>query len=121
MKILLGVDGTDTSLHALEQTVKRAKEAGDDVTVGIVTRDSDRSVAGTRSDVDEIIESSEIDVTIQHLDGDPGSQLVELAESEDFDKLVIGGGKRSPMGKIQIGSLAEFILLNSRITVSLIR
>ncbi|ERG90209.1 MAG: universal stress protein UspA related nucleotide-binding protein [Haloquadratum walsbyi J07HQW1] len=121
MKVLIGVDGTDSSLHALEETVTRTAKAGDELTVGIIADNSDRSFTEIQSDVTEIINSSEVDAIIRHLDGDPGSQLVELAESEDFDKLVIGGGKRSPMGKIQIGNLAEFILLNSRITVSLIR
>ncbi|WP_048075639.1 universal stress protein [Haloquadratum walsbyi] len=121
MKVLLGADGTDGSFHALEKTVTRAAEAGDDLTVGIVTANSDQSLTEIQSGVDDIVEPSYVDATVRHLDGDPGSQLVELAESEDFDKLVIGGSKRSPMGKIQIGSLAEFILLNSPITVSLIR
>jgi nucleotide-binding universal stress UspA family protein len=44
-----------------------------------------------------------------------------VAEEHEFDKIVLGGGETSPMGKIQIGGIAEFVLLNSHVTVSLVR
>ena len=36
MKVLLGIGGGDDSRRALEQTVTRAAEAGDDLTVAVV-------------------------------------------------------------------------------------
>jgi nucleotide-binding universal stress UspA family protein len=35
--------------------------------------------------------------------------------------VVIGGGEQSPMGKIRLGHIAEFVLLNSHVTVTLVR
>ena len=58
---------------------------------------------------------------VRHLSGDPGSQLVDVAEREGFDQIVLGGGQRSPMGKIKLGHIAEFVLLNSPVTVTLVR
>ena len=57
--------------------------------------------------------------------GDPFDAVVHrsprVAEEEGFDQIVLGGGQTSPMGKINIGSIAEFVLLNSHITVKLVR
>lgn len=122
MKVLLGVGGSDDSLAALERTVERADAAGDDLTVAILRNpESDRSP----DEIEEIVEAelaeSGIDATVRHLAGDPGSELVSLAGEEGFDEVVLGGGERSPMGKVRLGHIAEFVLLNSPVTVTLVR
>lgn len=122
MKVLLGIGGTDDSLDALEKTVDRALEAGDDLTVGIMDNPaSDLSPADVEARVRDVLDAAGLDATVRHLEGDPGSALVDLAESENFDRIALGGGETSPMGKIRVGSIAEFVLLNSRVTVSLVR
>ncbi len=50
-----------------------------------------------------------------------GSSLVDYAEQGEYDQLVIGGGTLSPMGKIQLGPITEFVLLNAPTTVKLVR
>ncbi len=122
MKILLGIGGSDDSLRALEQTVSRAAEAGDDLTVAIVDDPrADRSVDDVEAEVDRVLEAAGVDAAVRRVDGDPGSELVRIAESEGFDRIALGGGTTSPMGKIQLGSTAQFVLLNSHVTVSLVR
>ncbi|WP_363464363.1 universal stress protein [Halogeometricum borinquense] len=122
MKVLLGVGGSDDSIRAVEQTVARAAAAGDDLTVAVVENPaSDRSREEITEIVREILDEESVEAEVRHLEGDPGSQLVDTAESENFDEIVLGGGETSPMGKINIGSIAEFVLLNSHVTVSLVR
>ncbi|WP_224333557.1 universal stress protein [Haloprofundus halobius] len=122
MKVLLGIGGSEDSYHALERTVERAVAADDDLTVAIVDNpDSDATPKEIEIRVRERLDDAAIDAEIQHVEGDPGSSLVDLAESGGFDQVVLGGGQRSPMGKISIGSIAEFVLLNSHKTVKLVR
>ncbi|ADQ65991.1 universal stress family protein [Halogeometricum borinquense DSM 11551] len=122
MKVLLGVGGSDDSIRAVKQTVARAAAAGDDLTVAVVENPaSDRSREEITEIVREILDEEGVEAEVRHLEGDPGSQLVDTAESENFDEIVLGGGETSPMGKINIGSIAEFVLLNSHVTVSLVR
>lgn len=122
MKVLLGMGGADDSLDALQETVARARDAGDDLTVAVVEnpesgRDPQEVVAEARQE----IEDAGLESDVRVLSGDPGSVLVELAEDEGFDQIVLGGGHRSPMGKIRLGHIAEFVLLNSRVSVKLVR
>ncbi|KTG30638.1 universal stress protein [Haloferax profundi] len=122
MKVLLGIGGSDDSIRALEKTVERTANADDDLTIAIVENPSvERSRDDIESKVSEVLSGLGIDATVRHLEGDPGSSLVDFAEDEGFDQLVLGGGETSPMGKIQIGSIAEFVLLNSHVTVTLVR
>jgi len=118
MRLLVGVDGSDLSLEALAETVERAR-ADDEVTVAVYTTDGDPDDVGRR--VSDLLEPRSVDATVRHLTGDPGSQLVELAERESHDRIVLAGGHRSPLGKIQLDSVVEFTLLNARTSVTLIR
>jgi len=122
MRILLGVGGSDDSLQALERTVERANETGDDLTVAVLDEGSaERSVEDIEADVRDALDSGGIDAEIRHVEGDAGSRLVDIAESEGFDRIALSGGTTSPMGKIQLGSTAEFVLLNSHVSVTLVR
>ncbi len=122
MKVLCGIGGSDDSFRALDRTVDRAAVANDDLTIAVVDNE-DSSVSP-----DEVVERAEaaadegeIDAEVRRVEGDPGSRLVEIAETEGFEEIVLGGGHTSPMGKITIGPIAEFVLLNAKTSVTLVR
>ena len=122
MHILLGIGGSRDSLLALHETAERAALTNDQLTVAILENpESEQSPAAIEEAVMKEVEPHNIDVRVEHLDGDPGPALVSFAESGKFDRLVIGGGSRSPMGKIALGEIAEFALLNADISITLIR
>ncbi|WP_277542704.1 universal stress protein [Haloarcula laminariae] len=123
MDILLGVGGSELSYQALEETIDRAQTAGDELTVAIFDSEEESSgVDEIRARVEETLAESGFNATIRRLEGDsPGSELIALAETEGFDRIVLGGGKRSTLGKIQLGAIVEFVLLNCQIPVTLIR
>ena len=110
MKLLLGI-GADDDLSALDATVARAREAGDELTVAT---DADGRVRSRLDELDFVAE-------VRQIQNDPGSRLVELAASGGYDRIVLPGGQRTPMGKISLGETAEFVLLNARTSVTLIR
>jgi nucleotide-binding universal stress UspA family protein len=122
MKLLLGIGGTDDSLRALERGVDRVAETGDDLTVAILRNPAtETTVEEIEREVRAVLDEADVPATVRHVEGDPGSRLVELAEAEGFDRIVLGGGERSPMGKIKLGSVSEYVLLNSQVSVTLIR
>jgi nucleotide-binding universal stress UspA family protein len=122
MKVLLGIGGTEESVDALERTVERAADAGDDLTVAIVESESpDETGEDPETRVESVAKAHGISVEVRHIEGEAGSTLVNMAESEGFDQVVLGGSTTSPMGKIRINQTAEFVLLNSHVTVTLVR
>lgn len=122
MKVLLGVGGAPDSLVALSRIVERAAGVGDELTVAVVENPaSDVSPAELEERVRTELEAADVEAAIRRLSGDPGSRLVELAEEEGFDVIALGGGEQTPMGKISVGSIAEFVVLNARVSVFLVR
>ena len=122
MKLLLGVGGSEDSLRALDRAIERAREAGDDLTVAVVDNpESPADVDDVESEVRERLAATGFDAEVRRLEGDPGSQLVRLSEREAFDRIVLGGGETSPLGKVRLGSIAEFVILNAGVSVTLVR
>lgn len=122
MNVIVGIDGSELSFDALGEALTRASETGDDLTVAVLDRaDSDRSPADIEQQVRDRIAETGIDATVRHLSGQPGPELVALADSEDVDRLVVPGGDRTPLGKIRLGEPVEFALLNAETTVTLVR
>ncbi len=123
MDILLGVGGSELSYQALEETIDRAQVTGDELTVAVFeSEEGSAEVDSIRAQVEETLAESDFEATIRLLEGDsPGSELVSVAETEGFDRIVLGGGERSTLGKIQLGAIVEFVLLNSQTPVTLIR
>ena len=122
MKVLLGIGGSDDSLTALERTVERTRAAGDDLVVAVVENpESDAALPDLESRVRARLEAAALDAEVRRVEGDAGSRLVDIAESEGFDLIALGGGQTSPMGKINLGHIAQFVLLNSHVSVKLVR
>lgn len=122
MKLLLGIVSDTGYAEALERTVERADVADDDLTVAIIENPSTETrLADVKETIQEVLSNADVDAEVRRIEGDPGSRLVEIAETEGFDRIVLGGGQTSPMGKIKIGSTAEFVLLNSHTSVTLVR
>lgn len=122
MKTLLGIGGSDDSLRALERTLDRTEETGDELVVAVVENpDSEREAEEVVEHVRANVGEHESDAEVVMLEGHPGSALVEYAEDEDYDEIVLGGGHRSSTGKVRMGHIAEFVLLNSRVSVKLVR
>jgi len=120
MRIIVGVDGSEHATHALERTIERARAAGDELTIAAYASGED-SLETVVDGAREFLETVGFDAEIEGITGEPGSRIVELAESGGYDRIVLPGGNQSPLGKIKIDSTIEFVLLNTNTTVTLVR
>lgn len=122
MKLLLGVGGTDDGIRALERTLDRVEETGDDLTIAVFENDaSNPAVDEVVNSVHDHLATVGVEAPVRRVEGHPGSGLIELAEREGFDRIVLGGGERSPMGKVQVGSVGQYVVMNAPVTVTLVR
>ena len=120
--MLLGIGGSEDSFRALERTLERSREAGDALTVAVLDNpDSSAEQSEVAERAREAVTDAGLDADVRIVDGNPGSALVDLAEAEGFDRIVLGGGETSPLGKVKLGSIAEFVLLNATVSVTLVR
>lgn len=119
MRVLLGLGPNESALDALEIVIGRASDAGDALTIVVFGDPDDREGLARRAR--EQLADTDVSAEIREIDEEPGGKLVEIAEVEEFDRIVVPGGERSPLGKIQLNSVAEFVLMNATTTVTLIR
>jgi nucleotide-binding universal stress UspA family protein len=119
MHIVVGVDGSERAMEALDVAVERARAAGDDLTVAVYGGADPVDVVETR--VRDRLNALAYDAAVDRLEGHPGGMLVEYAERGEYDRIVLPGGTRSPLGKIQFDSTVEFVLLNAHTSVTLVR
>lgn len=120
MQILLGVDGSELSLQALDRTLERARASGDSLTVAVYAGPTDETLDDLEALVRDRLGPAALDAEVRRIEGDAGSTLVDLA-AEGYDRIVLGGGTISPMGKIRLGDVVEFVLANATTTVTLVR
>ena len=122
MKVLLGVGGAPDSLAALSRVVERAASVGDELTIAVLENPAtDASPSAVVERVERELDRAGVDATVRTVEGDPGSRLVEIAETEGYDVIALGGGEQTPMGKISLGGITEFVVLNARVSVLLVR
>lgn len=119
MRLLLGIGDADDAAAAVGAAVERAREAGDDLTVAVYALEG--SPAAVERAVRDRLDELDASATVERIDGDPGSQLVERAETGGYDRILLASGDRSPMGKIRLSEVTEFVILNARTSVTLLR
>ncbi|ELY75989.1 universal stress protein [Natrinema pallidum] len=61
----------------------------------------------------ESLEEAGIEVTVLEDSGDTEDDILDEAEARDVDSIVLGGRKRSPVGKAIFGSTTQGIILGS--------
>jgi nucleotide-binding universal stress UspA family protein len=122
MKILVGYDGTNAAKEALNLAKMHAKSFG--AAVDIVTS-MEKGTENEREDIDQaerglawaktLFDENDIacntHLLIRGLT--PGEDLVQFAEESKADEIMVGVKRRSKVGKLLMGSTAQFIILNA--------
>lgn len=122
MKILVGYDGSNSAKDALRLVLSHASRLGASVTVAtsmVQGRESDRSEiekaeSGLKWAEEKAQEAGVACTTHLLIRGmSAGEDLVTFASEKKFDLIYIGVRRRSRVGKLLMGSNAQFIILKA--------
>lgn len=122
MKILVGYDGSDAAKEALKVAKKHAKAFDGKIYVltSLIggTKESAEDIIEARNNLEDAVKSIEKDgiPCEQHLlvrGMDPGEDLVQFAEDNEADEMIIGIKKKSRVQKFLLGSNAQYVILHS--------
>ena len=122
MKILVGYDGTSSAKEALNLAKSHAKVF--DASVEVVTsmhkgteserkaiEQAERGLAYAKS----LFEADDIACGTHLLirGASPGEDLIEFANEHSIDEIIVGVNRRSKVGKLLLGSTAQYVILQA--------
>lgn len=116
---VMGVDDNEERAIACAQAVADLPGAGSDARVTIIHSFTDNPTGasapqiGSVREATEYLETEGVEVTVTESSGDPAEQILDVAESEDANLIVVAGRKRSPTGKALFGSVTQSVILNA--------
>jgi nucleotide-binding universal stress UspA family protein len=61
----------------------------------------------------EAFREAGIETDVHDVVGDPADAILELADEFDADAIVVGARRRSPVGKVVFGSVAQTVILDT--------
>lgn len=136
-RVLLATDLSPASDGATVEAMDLCEDLGADlVAVSVIDPRSMRLPGGrTGARVDQIRSSREreaqglvnrgrergIRVAFLIWEGDPGEAIVEAAESEQVDLIVVGSHGRGSVGRLFLGSVSEHVVRNATCPVLVVR
>jgi nucleotide-binding universal stress UspA family protein len=134
-RILVGVDGSTNSLGAVEWTAGLAKVAGSEViavhALGLLEHLQGSNPISAHSHRDEIrdhfetawcapLDSAEVRCRKLLHDGSPVSVLLQVAEDEDADLIVVGSRGLGGYPELLLGSTSTQVAQNSSRPVTIV-
>ena len=126
MKILVGYDGTNSAKEALNLTKSHAKVIG--ASVEVVTS-MQKGTESERKVIEQAERGLEYAKSLFEEDGiacnthllirglSAGEDLVEFANENQIDQIVVGVKRRSKVGKLLMGSTAQYVILQAECPV----
>ena len=126
MKILVGYDGSNAGREALSMARRCAAAFG--ASVEVVTS----MAKGTESEQEQIIQAEKgleyakslfekeqipCNTHLMIRGMSPGEDLVKFIEENSMDLVVVGVKRRSKVGKLLMGSTAQYVILKSQCPV----
>jgi nucleotide-binding universal stress UspA family protein len=122
MKILVGYDGSNSAKEALKLARKHALafKASVDVVTSMergtegeqqAIEDAERGLEWARSLFEDKKLACKTHLLIRGMA--PGEDLVEFAKEAKIDEIIVGVKRRSKVGKLLMGSTAQFVILQA--------
>ena len=123
MKILVGVDGSDYSTWALMEAISIAKKFSGHVKVITVYKRGHKDEATkTQIKAKQLLEEEKIDSSISAILGSNSSRaLVDMAENENFDLIVVGSRGLGSAAAFLLGSVSKQVVSKANCDVLVVK
>jgi nucleotide-binding universal stress UspA family protein len=141
-QIVIGVDGSETSLDALGAAAALAELAGSRLSVvfvrdpgvagavsaavegqgeAVVLQTEDELAAAARERTFDALSEKHVEWTFDVATGDAAHELLSLAKRRHAALIVVGGRRHTTIGGVVLGSVAQKLLHISPISVFVVR
>ncbi len=119
-RVLVAYDGSVESNRALKTACELIAEIGAALSVVIVCQDEPR-FNDLYEEVHDFVGPYHIETAAEHLQGDPGKEIIGYAENNGLDLIVLGSFGHGRIHDLILGSTAAYIIRHASIPVILSR
>lgn len=121
MGIVVGYRATPEGKAALKYAIELAAEKATRLIVVSATRKAPAEADG--QELQDLLDGSGVDHELMGIvgDNDPAEEVLEAAREQSAELVVIGMRRRTPVGKMFLGSTAQRILLEAECPVLAIK
>jgi len=118
MTVLTAIDGEEGSATVAAKGVELASRLGEDavVTHVVSARELDDADRVAESVVREAVDDPD-EVTLRVIEGNPAERVLNEIEELEPDYAVLGSSKRTPAGKVVLGSVLQLVMRGSDVPV----
>ncbi|MFB6157498.1 MAG: universal stress protein [Haloferacaceae archaeon] len=114
MTVLAAIDGEEGSERVVSRGHELATAFDEDLVVFHAKQTEDGEVAErVARDVAESALDDPASATVVGRRGNPAERVLKEADERDVDYIVLGPPRRTPMGKMLLGSVAQLVILNT--------
>jgi len=118
-RIVVGVDGTATSAKAAARAVEIAQATGGGLT--LLAIGSPKKMQAALDKVAAQYAQSGVKIETRVVDGDPATRLVDVAESDGYDLLVVGNKGMTGASRFLGGSVPNKVSHHAKCALLIVR
>ena len=111
--VVMGAGSDPARAVTKARAIAALPRSPEDLAVVVVHANETDDTAAAVSRTTEFFAERAIETTVETVNGDPSTALVEVATERDADLLCVGGRQHSPAGKVQLRSGAQSVILNT--------
>jgi nucleotide-binding universal stress UspA family protein len=138
MAILIAYDGSQPAKKAVEHAIKEHADkeiillrvvgvASGATAAGInLAKEKIQDIHNERTEeiadeVTDMLEDAEVEFETEIVFGSPAREIVQFAEENDIDQILIGSHGRAGVSRVLLGSVAEKVVRRAPIPVTVVR
>lgn len=138
-KIFVATDGSEQNRRAIEYSIELAKIAGGKIFVGYVVDTAafasipmdagwemmygllKTEASDAVQKVEQLAKQADVEVETVILEGHPSNEIIEFAQKNGMDVIVVGTLGKSGLDRFLLGSVAEKVTRNSPVPVLVVK
>ena len=123
MNILVGVDGSDYSTWALMEAISIAKKfSGHVKVITVYKRGSEEEANKTQLKAKQLLDEEKIDSSLSAILGsNPPRALVDIAQNESFNLIVVGSRGLGSAASFLLGSVSKQVVSKASCDVLVVK
>lgn len=138
MTILIAYDGSEPAQKAVDHAIAEhadkelillrvvevaggATSAGFNIIKEMLKERTEKGAVEVPSRVKDKLDEAGIEFEVETVFGDPAEEIVEFAEENDIEQILIGNHGRSSVSRVLLGSVAEKVVRRAPMPVTVVR